>query len=104
MLGFISSDFPFVSQCEGDVIEPVEQAMTHECIHGELRQKALIVSHFVSLQVDGNFVLVDLAGVPHQRRHFLFRQTYGQKSILRTVVGENISEGRRNHRAEAEIR
>ena len=72
MQGFISGDFRLVLERKADVIEPMEQAMTNECIHGKLSQKALVVAHFIPLQVDRNCVVLDLAGIAHQCRDFLF--------------------------------
>src|ERR1700675_4242718 len=88
---------------EPNIVESIQQAMTCEFIHGKLRAKSLIVAHFAFLQVDRQLIIADLLRPLHQLRSFLISQSHGKKSILGAVVGENISERKRNHRAEAEV-
>ena len=65
MLSLKGSDFSFMLQRQSDVVKAVQQAMLDECIDGEVCTESLIVPHLTLLQINCQFVVVDLLRPPH---------------------------------------
>src|SRR5579871_1466335 len=84
------SDFSFVLQSQSNVIEPVQQAMSHERVNREVCTVPLIIPNLTLLQINGQFVVVDLLRSTHNRSNFGIAELYGQETVLRRVVGEDI--------------
>ncbi len=94
MQRFIRGDFAFVLQGQSNVVQPIQQAVAYEFIDGKLCAQAVIVADFAPLQVDGKFIILELSGAPHYFSGLGLAQADGEKAILRTVVGEDVSERR----------
>ena len=92
MEDFVGGDFRFVLQGEADIIQPIEQAMTHEFVDGEFSCEALLVPHLALLEVNRQLVVFDIAGPPHQFRGLILLQAHREETVLRAVVCEDIRE------------
>jgi len=90
-------------QREPDVVQPIQQAMAHEFIDGELRAESLIVGDFAFLEVNRDPIVGDLLRPLHQLRGLILGEAHSEKPILCAVVGKDIREGRRDDRPEAKI-
>src|SRR5579862_1075575 len=77
--------------------------MPYEFIDGKLGVESLVVADFALLEIDGDFVVVDLLGAAHDRGEFVVGKTDRQESILGAVVGKNVGEGRGDDGAESEV-
>src|SRR5580698_9053325 len=90
----IRRDLRFVLQGQPNVVQTVQKTVPHKFIDREFRAKTLIVTHLALLQVNRELVIANLAGSPHQLSGLSLAQTHRKKSVLRAVVGKNVSEGR----------
>src|ERR1700722_9627112 len=103
MKGFEGGDFRFVLQGEADIIQPIEQAMTHEFVDGEFSCEAPLVPHLALLEVNRQLVVFDIMGPPHQFIGLILRQAHREEAVLRAVIGEYVRERGRDNSAETEI-
>src|SRR5580704_17482102 len=103
MPGLVRRNLGFVLQREPNVVQSVQQALADEFIDGELGAESLVVAYFALLQINRDPIVVDILRPLHQLPDFVLAQPHREKSILRTVVGENVRERRRDHGAKTEI-
>src|SRR5271170_4191620 len=104
MQRFIGGNLCFVLQREPNVVQSIQQTVTHEFIDGKFRTKALFVPHLTLLQVDVELVIVKLARSPHQFGGFRFAHAHREEAVLGAVIGKDVGERRGNLSAETKNR
>src|SRR5215472_14326822 len=82
----------------------MQETMSHECVDGEARAQFPTVSDLTLLQINDEFVIVDLLRSPHDGRNFGIGQLYGEETVLGRIVCENVGKRRRDHRPEPKVR
>ncbi len=90
-------------QGKPNIIQPIQQTMPHKFIDRKLSAKPLLVPHLALLQINGELVIINLKGAPHQLGNFIFAQAHREEAVLRAVIGKDVGKRRRNHRPESEI-
>lgn len=91
MTALVSLDFRLVPQGQSNVVESIQQAVSHEIVDRELGQKILVVADLATLQVDRNLISIDVLSPMHQFGQLIFLKSDGQESILCAVVGKDVS-------------
>lgn len=92
MVILVLGDLRLMLQCQSNVIQPIQKAMSYKFIDREFGQESLIVAYLTFFEIDRDFVVVDVLRSLHHRRNLIIRQQDGQESILGRVVGEDVSE------------
>ena len=87
---FKSSDFRFVLQSQSNVVKPVQQAMSNESIYREVCAVPVIIPDLTLLEINGQFVVVDLLRTPHNCSDLGVAELYGQETVFCRVVREDI--------------
>ena len=88
MSRFIRGDFRFMLQRESDVVQPVQQAVPGEFIHGEGCRKAAPILHALRFKINGELVALNFLGAMHDLRNLLVGKTHGQQAILRLLLAK----------------
>lgn len=92
MVIFVLGDLRVMLQCQPNVIQSIQQTMPYKLIDREFGEESVIVAYLAFLQIDRDFVVVDVLRPLHHRGNFIIRQQDGQESVLGRVVGEDVSE------------
>ena len=90
MPGLISGNFCLMLQCQTDIVETFEQAVTGEFINREGCCEFLIVSNRAAFQINCELVIRNFLGPPGDLFRLVFFQDNCQDAILDTVIGEDI--------------
>jgi len=104
MRGFVFCNFIFVLQRESDIVQAFEQTVPREIINLKTGRETGIIAHGAFLKIDGQPIIRSCGSAPHDLGGFVFGQDHSEHAILDTVIGKDVCKGRRDHRAEAEIR
>ena len=75
MGSFIRRDFVFERQCEADVVQPIEQAMTTERSDFDFREKAVRIGELFSFQIGCHGIRMMLRSALEEFLDFFFTQT-----------------------------
>lgn len=92
MRGLIRDDFFFMLQREANVVETVQQTMSHKLVDWKFGAESLVVADFTFFEIDGDLIVVDLLRAAHHRGDLVVGEADGKESILGAVVGEDVGE------------
>jgi len=92
MVLLVLGDLRVMLQCQSNVIQTIQQAMSYKFIDREFGKESLIVAYLTFFEIDCDFVVVDVLRPLHHGGNFIIRQKDGQESVLGRVVGEDVSE------------
>src|SRR5260370_24237651 len=96
-------DVGIVAEREGDLVEPLEQALLAESIDFEAVHVARGRGQFLAIEIDGQVRARLLRKLGPQAGRLLGRQRDRQQSVLEAIVEEDVAEARPDHGAEAVI-
>lgn len=92
MVLFVLGDLRVMLQCQSNVIQPIQKAVSYKFVNREFGKESLIIAYLAFFEIDRDFVVVDVLRPLHHRNNFIIRQKDGQESVLGRVVGEDVSE------------
>src|SRR5256885_10143767 len=103
MPGFVRGNFSLLLQREPNIVETFEQTMTREVVNLEGRCKASVVSNSEDFQINCQPVIRNFSSPARNLLDLLIFQDDSQDAVLKTIIGEDVGERRRNHHAEAVV-
>ena len=77
MVFLVLGDLRVMLQCQSNVIQSIQQAMSYKFIDREFSQESMIVAYLAFFEIDRDFVVVDVLRPLHHRGNFIIRQQHG---------------------------